>query len=121
MIRRPPRSTLFPYTTLFRSALRARAGERWRARAGGCRGGTWRGGGRVVGAGAGRDAGHGRDACATRATPGTEATVDVLDAPAGDPGSSGGLPDLSYGADAAEGGAGGGRGGAGRRDAHRDG
>src|SRR5258708_16905549 len=30
MIRRPPRSTLFPYTTLFRSALRAqiRNGER---------------------------------------------------------------------------------------------
>src|SRR6266508_6948787 len=28
MIRRPPRSTLFPYTTLFRSALRRRAGER---------------------------------------------------------------------------------------------
>src|SRR3712207_8633157 len=26
MIRRPPRSTLFPYTTLFRSARRARAG-----------------------------------------------------------------------------------------------
>src|SRR2546427_8130553 len=26
MIRRPPRSTLFPYTTLFRSAARARAG-----------------------------------------------------------------------------------------------
>src|SRR5258708_21173668 len=26
MIRRPPRSTLFPYTTLFRSALEARAG-----------------------------------------------------------------------------------------------
>src|SRR3712207_8146856 len=25
MIRRPPRSTLFPYTTLFRSAARARA------------------------------------------------------------------------------------------------
>src|SRR3712207_8086348 len=25
MIRRPPRSTLFPYTTLFRSRLRARA------------------------------------------------------------------------------------------------
>src|SRR3712207_7303634 len=25
MIRRPPRSTLFPYTTLFRSPLRARA------------------------------------------------------------------------------------------------
>src|SRR3712207_8136811 len=26
MIRRPPRSTLFPYTTLFRSALRGHAG-----------------------------------------------------------------------------------------------
>src|SRR3712207_7700814 len=26
MIRRPPRSTLFPYTTLFRSAVRARPG-----------------------------------------------------------------------------------------------
>src|SRR2546429_5721924 len=30
MIRRPPRSTLFPYTTLFRSALRARGWwRRW--------------------------------------------------------------------------------------------
>src|SRR5437588_10923395 len=28
MIRRPPRSTLFPYTTLFRSPLAARGGER---------------------------------------------------------------------------------------------
>src|SRR2546422_8319325 len=28
MIRRPPRSTLFPYTTLFRSDLRDRAGDR---------------------------------------------------------------------------------------------
>src|SRR5258708_31813874 len=28
MIRRPPRSTLFPYTTLFRSELSARAGAR---------------------------------------------------------------------------------------------
>src|SRR3712207_8501990 len=28
MIRRPPRSTLFPYTTLFRSASRPRAAER---------------------------------------------------------------------------------------------
>src|SRR5688572_31269589 len=28
MIRRPPRSTLFPYTTLFRSALRRRRDER---------------------------------------------------------------------------------------------
>src|SRR3712207_6975836 len=27
MIRRPPRSTLFPYTTLFRSGVRARGGE----------------------------------------------------------------------------------------------
>src|SRR2546427_1374984 len=27
MIRRPPRSTLFPYTTLFRSRLRAQRGE----------------------------------------------------------------------------------------------
>src|SRR5436309_14731402 len=31
MIRRPPRSTLFPYTTLFRSAIEARAGGRARA------------------------------------------------------------------------------------------
>src|SRR2546430_11426308 len=30
MIRRPPRSTLFPYTTLFRSALREEAGFRRR-------------------------------------------------------------------------------------------
>src|SRR5260370_30419566 len=28
MIRRPPRSTLFPYTTLFRSALSSRCGGR---------------------------------------------------------------------------------------------
>src|SRR5690348_17946377 len=27
MIRRPPRSTLFPYTTLFRSAVKARPGR----------------------------------------------------------------------------------------------
>src|SRR5712692_9729938 len=33
MIRRPPRSTLFPYTTLFRSPRRLRAERRvWRAR-----------------------------------------------------------------------------------------
>src|SRR5256885_8359855 len=31
MIRRPPRSTLFPYTTLFRSAGRSRSGRRRRA------------------------------------------------------------------------------------------
>src|SRR2546426_5373613 len=30
MIRRPPRSTLFPYTTLFRSRLRLQAKERGR-------------------------------------------------------------------------------------------
>src|SRR3712207_8145389 len=33
MIRRPPRSTLFPYTTLFRSARRARAPLRRAGRA----------------------------------------------------------------------------------------
>src|SRR5687768_18057825 len=39
MIRRPPRSTLFPYTTLFRS----------RSAAGGCQiGGRWSGGGVIV-------------------------------------------------------------------------
>src|SRR5947208_11202957 len=32
MIRRPPRSTLFPYTTLFRSPLRERAPGRQRSR-----------------------------------------------------------------------------------------
>src|SRR3712207_7969004 len=30
MIRRPPRSTLFPYTTLFRSVRRGREGQRGR-------------------------------------------------------------------------------------------
>src|SRR2546430_6434802 len=30
MIRRPPRSTLFPYTTLFRSALQGKAFQKWR-------------------------------------------------------------------------------------------
>src|SRR3989441_13319674 len=34
MIRRPPRSTLFPYTTLFRSQERSRAGEQLRGIAG---------------------------------------------------------------------------------------
>src|SRR2546429_2175214 len=34
MIRRPPRSTLFPYTTLFRSEVRAQGGIHLRARAG---------------------------------------------------------------------------------------
>src|SRR5438132_9897263 len=32
MIRRPPRSTLFPYTTLFRSRGRRRSSGRWRGR-----------------------------------------------------------------------------------------
>src|SRR3712207_7348406 len=32
MIRRPPRSTLFPYTTLFRSEADARLGEAWALR-----------------------------------------------------------------------------------------
>src|SRR4051794_41528681 len=34
MIRRPPRSTLFPYTTLFRSELAAGPGQRRRQRPG---------------------------------------------------------------------------------------
>src|SRR2546427_6956228 len=34
MIRRPPRSTLFPYTTLFRSAICARSRSRRHCRAG---------------------------------------------------------------------------------------
>src|SRR2546430_14919294 len=32
MIRRPPRSTLFPYTTLFRSLMAARLDYRWHLR-----------------------------------------------------------------------------------------
>src|SRR5690348_18225348 len=32
MIRRPPRSTLFPYTTLFRSRRRRASCSRWRSR-----------------------------------------------------------------------------------------
>src|SRR5258707_9738574 len=34
MIRRPPRSTLFPYTTLFRSLLQLRPRDRHKARSG---------------------------------------------------------------------------------------
>src|SRR5258708_15584250 len=34
MIRRPPRSTLFPYTTLFRSARLAASRVQWRSRPG---------------------------------------------------------------------------------------
>src|SRR5688572_30966543 len=36
MIRRPPRSTLFPYTTLFRSAAPSAARRRRRRRGSGC-------------------------------------------------------------------------------------
>src|SRR3712207_8241493 len=50
MIRRPPRSTLFPYTTLFRSGLRqmgrggrVAAGGLWRDGRRGCRGREWSG------------------------------------------------------------------------------
>src|SRR3712207_8456262 len=51
MIRRPPRSTLFPYTTLFRSVLRPRHGadlargrltRDWQARIGADAGPRWR-------------------------------------------------------------------------------
>src|SRR5690349_21940635 len=38
MIRRPPRSTLFPYTTLFRSHQLRQHVERGRLAGGGCRG-----------------------------------------------------------------------------------
>src|SRR3712207_7764317 len=37
MIRRPPRSTLFPYTTLFRSRARRAASRAWRGRGAGRR------------------------------------------------------------------------------------
>src|SRR2546430_5509792 len=66
MIRRPPRSTLFPYTTLFRSAAGGRGGTvrrggRLRAaeRQGALRHGLWGGDGR-------RAAGHGLDRKSTR-------------------------------------------------------
>src|SRR6476620_8092210 len=42
MIRRPPRSTLFPYTTLFRSRCRHRAGSRRRTAAPACLAGARR-------------------------------------------------------------------------------
>src|SRR5256885_5627872 len=44
MIRRPPRSTLFPYTTLFRSAARAASGAYLRPRLSHCGKGTSRSG-----------------------------------------------------------------------------
>src|SRR3712207_7591221 len=61
MIRRPPRSTLFPYTTLFRSAgEHRRAGGTGRHPAGTDPGHRWHGpagarGGPRLGGGAGRD------------------------------------------------------------------
>src|SRR2546426_8570121 len=58
MIRRPPRSTLFPYTTLFRSRIAERRGSRTRpsgaVRAPGGRGGEWRVDRLPAAAGAGR-------------------------------------------------------------------
>src|SRR2546425_5427611 len=51
MIRRPPRSTLFPYTTLFRSLARGRDGGRIHPAGGGADAGRRRrGGGRGAGA-----------------------------------------------------------------------
>src|SRR3712207_8013933 len=41
MIRRPPRSTLFPYTTLFRSGRWCVTGSRWRATASSTTPCTW--------------------------------------------------------------------------------
>src|SRR3712207_7338306 len=55
MIRRPPRSTLFPYTTLFRSGgSRGRGGDRRGRRPGRARGGQRRARVGVPGRGAGR-------------------------------------------------------------------
>src|SRR2546427_11568689 len=58
MIRRPPRSTLFPYTTLFRSVVHGRIGmdeiapqgitDVWEVRSGGGGGGEGGGGGSVT-------------------------------------------------------------------------
>src|SRR2546430_10362665 len=58
MIRRPPRSTLFPYTTLFRSAVRLPAHPRLAAP------GTRGSGG--LGRGVGRQRGRGADRKSTR-------------------------------------------------------
>src|SRR3712207_7477587 len=67
MIRRPPRSTLFPYTTLFRSEGRGAAGGRARARPG-------------AGAAVARERAH-RSQPPVRGAPGTEAgaAADRLD------------------------------------------
>src|SRR3712207_8763387 len=61
MIRRPPRSTLFPYTTLFRSGggrsgcFRGRCRRRGGAAGGPCRAGTGASGGGVGGSRCARD------------------------------------------------------------------
>src|SRR5258708_28566231 len=70
MIRRPPRSTLFPYTTLFRSKLAKVGKDRERKRGGagwlsGARGGSGFSGA-LGGAGAGAGAGLGGDRKSTR-------------------------------------------------------
>src|SRR2546430_9162977 len=67
MIRRPPRSTLFPYTTLFRSARGHRYSPRHHGKPGGARAGT-QGGGRA-------HAAHRR--------PGTARAAGVLEQPGG--------------------------------------
>src|SRR3712207_8496508 len=70
MIRRPPRSTLFPYTTLFRSAGRAVRGggggaqHAARARCGRGRGGALDGGAGGRGVGPDSDGGAGGDSLA---------------------------------------------------------
>src|SRR5260221_7711945 len=53
MIRRPPRSTLFPYTTLFRSQEKGAVAARTRGRRRRRGPGGWGGGGRVGGGGGG--------------------------------------------------------------------
>src|SRR3712207_8922948 len=57
MIRRPPRSTLFPYTTLFRSLLRRRLGRRGAVAAAGGRPGRGSAGGAAGGKRGGARAG----------------------------------------------------------------
>src|SRR3712207_7890494 len=69
MIRRPPRSTLFPYTTLFRSEALEQEGKRGRGGEGGAlRRGMGRAGGVGGGAAAvlGRTEGGGKAACSAR-------------------------------------------------------
>src|SRR3712207_8473998 len=66
MIRRPPRSTLFPYTTLFRSAARmARFRRAWRHDLDGGDGGAARLASRALAGGAERDLAR-HELCARR-------------------------------------------------------